>query len=233
MSSLYQSHLLPQESLQLYRELGDLSSIASVLFTLVRFTIWNGDSSSPVPWLEEGLTICRQLGDQSLEAYGFVTSGGTHYWRGDYQEAIAQYKQAYHLGESSGDHFQQLWAHIHMAYAVLRQGELQRARELLEGNIQRSQKAGMTIGLVYTIEGLASLYTRQEQSERALQLFAWADAMRDQLGDHRPPVEQGSVEHDLSVLRSQLDDLTFERLWNEGGGLTQEQAIVLALSNPQ
>lgn len=89
----------------------------------------------------------------------------------------------------------------------------------------------MVIGLVYTVEGLASLYTHQEGSERAVQLFAWANVMREKIGDHRPPVEQASVDRDLAVLRSQLDDSTFERLWREGGRLTQDQAIMLALNN--
>ncbi len=120
-----------------------------------------------------------------------------------------------------------------MAYPVLRQGDVQQARALFEENIQRTLKAGMVIGLVYTMEGLASLFTYQEEPERALQLFAWADAMRETIGDRRPPVEQVSVERDLAVLRSQLDGLTFERLKEEGGELTQEKAIVIALSSTQ
>jgi len=118
-----------------------------------------------------------------------------------------------------------------MAYPVLRQGDVQRARALFEENIQRTLKAGMAIGLVYTVEGLASLFTQQEEPERALQLFAWADAMREKIGDHRPPVEQDSVDRDLAVLRLLAGDSTFEELWRKGGSLTQEQALVLASSS--
>jgi predicted ATPase/class 3 adenylate cyclase len=220
-----------KEGLQLYRELGDLSSMAGASFSLVRLAYWNADFYSPAPWLEEGLSISRQLGDQILETYGLVTSGSFHYWRGDYSQAIAQYEEAIRLGEKSGDLYQKLWAHIQMAYPVLRQGDVQRARVLLEDNIQRTLKADMVIGLVYTVEGLASLFTYQEEPERAVQLFAWADVMREKIGDYRPPVEQLSVERDLAVLRSHLDDPTFEMLWREGGSLTQDQAIMLALSS--
>ncbi len=85
------------------------------------------------------------------------------------------------------------------------------------------------IALVYTIEGVASLYANQEQPERAVQLFAWTDAMRHKFGDHRPPIEQSSVEHDLALIRSQLDETAFEKSYNIGRALTLEQAIALAV----
>lgn len=116
-----------------------------------------------------------------------------------------------------------------MAYAVLRQGDVQKARELFADNIQSTQKANLTIALVYTVEGLASLYMHQGQLERAVRLFAWADAMRDQIGDHRPPLEQASVERDLEVVHSRLNEAEFENLSREGGAMTPEQAIALAL----
>jgi hypothetical protein len=61
-----------------------------------------------------------------------------------------------------------------------------------------------------------------------VQLFAWADAMREKMGDHRPPVEQDSVEKDLAVIHSKLDDTEFEKLSAEGRTITIEQAIALA-----
>lgn len=220
-----------KRSLQLYRELGDLSSIASILFALARLTFWNGDFSSPAPWLEEGLSISRQLGDQSLEAYGLATYGGFAFWRGDYQAANDRYEEAIRLGEKSGDLYQKLWAHVHMPYTLLRKGDVQRARALFEENIQRTLKADMVIGLVYTVEGLASLYTSQEQPERALQLFAWADAMREKIGDHRPLVEKRSVERDLTVLRTHFTDIVFAKLQAQGSTMSPEQAIALAMEN--
>jgi len=62
-----------------------------------------------------------------------------------------------------------------------------------------------------------------------LRLFAWADAMRERIGDHRPPVEQDSVERDLAVIHSTLNDDVFLKLSTEGRALTTEQAIALAL----
>jgi hypothetical protein len=115
-----------------------------------------------------------------------------------------------------------------MAHVALRQGNFQRARILFEDSIRQTQKADLMIATVYAIEGLAGLNINQGQPERAARLFAWADAMREKMGDHRPPVEQASVERDLAIIHSQLNDVEFAKLLAEGRSITVEQAIALA-----
>ena len=53
--------------------------------------------------------------------------------------------------------------------------------------------------------------------------------MRKEISNSRPPVEQNSVEKDLEIIHSQMDDAAFEKLWDEGSKLTTEEAIDLAL----
>lgn len=53
--------------------------------------------------------------------------------------------------------------------------------------------------------------------------------MREKLGDHRPPVEQNSVENDLAVIRSKVDENDFANFSAEGRTMTVEQAIDFAL----
>jgi predicted ATPase len=228
-SDLERAAAFAREGLGLCRELGDLAGVASILTTLARLTYARGDFSSPAPWLEEVLSLSRQLGDQPREEEALITYGTLSYWQGDYQRAIAFYEEGILLGEKIGYFYQNLWAHVYMAYALLRQGELQRARQLFEDGIRGMQKADLVIGLVFAGEGLASLYVNQGQAERAAQLFAWADAMRTKIGDPRPPVEQASVERDLEVIHSRLNDSDFASLSTEAQSLTVEEAVALAL----
>jgi non-specific serine/threonine protein kinase len=218
-----------QESLRLYRELGNLSGIAVCLNLLSRLTIWSGDFSSPASWLEESLSISRQIGNQEIEIYALGISGTLAYWQCNYQQASAYYHQEISLAEKTGDHFQNLWAHVHLAYAVLRQGEVQQARVMFEDSVQHTHKAGLTIALVFAIEGLASLSVDQNQPERAAKLFAWADAMRIQIGDKRPFMEQNSVDSDLALIHATIDDIEYARLSAEGRSMPVEDAIILAL----
>ena len=133
------------------------------------------------------------------------------------------------MSEKIGFRIWNLFIHVHLAYAILRQGEIQRAFSLLEDSIQNTQKAGFMIALIYAMEGLASLNVNQEQPGLAAQLFAWADTMRIKINNPRPPVEQNSVEKDLEIIHSQMEDAAFEKLWDEGSKLTTEEAIDLAM----
>jgi predicted ATPase len=217
------------EGLGLCRELGDLAGVASILTTLARLTYSRGDFSSPAPWLEEVLSLARQLGDQVREDEALITYGTLAFWQGDYPRARALYEAGISLGEKIGYHYQNLWAQIYMAYAVLRQRELRHARQLFEDGVRGMQKADLVIGLVFAVEGLASLHVMEGQAERAAQLFAWADAMRGKMGDPRPPVEQASIERDLDVVQSTLKASDFASLSREGQRLTVDEAVILAL----
>jgi predicted ATPase/transcriptional regulator with XRE-family HTH domain len=216
------------ESLRLHRELGNVSGIAFCLNQLVLRAILGGDFSSPVQWLDEAIIIHRQLGRRRgevdiLEFYGILS-----YWQGDYQQACSYLEESIALGEKIG--ISELdWPHVHMGYARLRQGNITEAKDLFELCVQRFQKANNTIGLVYAMEGLASLQVNQQQVEQAARLFAWTDAMREKIGYHRPPVEQASVERDLVIIHAKLDKIEFAKLSEEGHAMTAEQAIALAL----
>jgi tetratricopeptide (TPR) repeat protein len=164
-----------------------------------------------------------------IEAQALSVRGYLAFWQGNYEQTLASCEEAILLNEKTGDQYNTLWAHIIMAYAVLRQGDIQQAREKFADSVRGLLKANLMIGLVFAIEGLASLIANHEQAERAAQLFAWADVMRDRLGDHRPPVETASVEKDLALIHSKVDAAEFTHLSSEGCTMTVEQAIALAL----
>jgi len=218
-----------KESLSLHRELGNLTGIANALMVLARETLWGGDVSLPAPWLDEALIISRQLGDQTTELSVIIACGILEYWKGNYPKAIALFEESILLSEKIGDHFSNLWTHIRMAHAFLRQGDIQHARIMFRDSIENAHKVNFMIVLVYAIEGVASLNVHQGYCERATLLFAWTDAMREMIGDHRPPVEQASVEKDLAVIHTQLGDEEFAILSAEGCTMTVQQAIALAL----
>jgi tetratricopeptide (TPR) repeat protein len=149
-------------------------------------------------------------------------------WQGDYQQAITYYQESIALNEKVGIS-PSTWPRVHTAYAFLRQDEIAQSKGMFRLGIQQFQKANNIIGLVYTIEGLASLLVEQDQSEHAERLFAWADAMREKFNDFRPPVEQASVERDLAVIHSILNNVEFASLSAEGRAMTEEQATAYAL----
>jgi predicted ATPase/Tfp pilus assembly protein PilF/DNA-binding XRE family transcriptional regulator len=214
------------ESLKLHRELGNLSEIAWCLGILAQQAIFGEDFSSPLPWLEEARSIYRGIKDQSGEAEILTYLGTLAHWRNDYKEACVYFQQAIILYEKT-DASRLSWPRVHLGHVFLQKGNLAQAKEALETSLQQFQKHDIVIGLIYAIEGLANLHLTQGQPERSLRLFAWADAMRERIGDSRPPVEQSSVERDLAIIRSHLDHIAFEKAYQTGRTMTTEQAIAL------
>ncbi len=231
-NDMERSKSFARDALRLYRELGDLYPVAGYLAGLAQRTILEGDFSSNIAsWLEEAQIIFDQLGDKSGKADTFDLLGRIAFWRGNYEQARIFFEESMALFEQTGSLFNESWSRINLAYTILRQGDIIQAKERFGFSIQQFHKVNNMIGMVYTIEGLASLNVNQNQLERAVRLFAWADAMREKIGDHRPPVEQASVERDLAVIHSKVDDTEFTRLSKEGCTMTVEQAVALALES--
>jgi predicted ATPase/class 3 adenylate cyclase len=228
-NDLERSKSLAVVSLQLYRELGHLHGIAISLGDLARRTIWGGDFSSPVPWMEEARRLFRELSDQAGEANILQTYGTWSYWQGDYAQASAYFTESIELADRRGVTFFSLWSRASIAYVFLRQGNVAKARELFSSCAGICLKTENVIGLVFTIEGLSSMHLNHGHFEHSVQLFAWADMTRIKIGDQRPPVEQASVDKDQAKLHSNLDEATYEKLLALGQTLTNQQAAALAL----
>ena len=217
-----------RESLSLYRELDNLTGIASVLVLLSRLTAWSGDYDSPVAWLEEALSIARRLRDRPTEAAVLVTLGIREFWQGHYSAAVECFEEGLQLSERIGDHYSETWIQIRMAHVFLRQGELRHAQRLLTASLEDAHQANFMIAAIYAIEGWASLHALETDDQPAIELYAWADAMRKRIGDPRPLVEQAAVERELDTIRSRIPPETFQAALERGSTMTAEQAMALA-----
>jgi predicted ATPase/class 3 adenylate cyclase len=217
-----------EESLALQQPLGAPGYVSTLQY-LTEMATYEGNYVEARAFCNEALTMSQNAGMTGHYLWLLSDLGYLALQEGNYVEAQNCFEESRELSEKIGNYMSALWARTHMAYAALRQGNTVYAKELFEFCILQFQKAGNIIGVVLTIEGLASLNVHQGQPKRAAQLFAWADAMRETLDDHRPPIEQASIEEDLAVIRSKMDNTIFAGLSVEGRKVTMEQAIALAL----
>jgi DNA-binding CsgD family transcriptional regulator/uncharacterized protein HemY len=227
-NDLENARSLLSESLKLHRDLGNISGVAWCLGFLAYHAVFGGDFALATPWLEEATTLHRQLRDVPNVADAQTTLGMLAHWQGSYQQARAFFEEGIALYEQAGG-LRISWPRVRLAHTLVRLGNIVQARETFEVCIQEFQESQELIGSIYTIEGLASLHVEQGQLERAAHLFAWADAMREKLGDHRPPVEQKSMEGDLAVIHTKLNNADFAKYSAKGRVMTVEQATALAL----
>ena len=121
------------------------------------------------------------------------------------------------------------WSFVHSGYALLRMGEVVQARDVFLKSLMQFKEANIVSGVVFSVEGLASLATRLGQVDRAVQLFAWADATRQITHDRRPLAEQADVECDMVVLQEKVGKEAVAAAYAAGKLMTMEQVIASEL----
>ncbi len=214
-----------EESLTLYRKVGHLAQICRTLSYLGAITLRECEYEVSRRWLEEALSFSRMLGKWDTAAC-LRGIGDLSLRQGAYAEARACYEESLSLSNETINHY---WVVTNLGYALLGQGELERAYRTFDDSQQHFQLSGSKIGVVYALEGLASLAVAKGHMERAARLFGWNDSMRETLDDRRPPVEQASVDRDLATIRTQLDEAAFSAAYAAGKTLTLEEAVAEAL----
>ena len=146
--------------------------------------------------------------------------------QGDYAQARAYYEELLPLTKEMG---RGAWMVAFLGYVHLRQGDATSAHVQFEEGLRRFFQEGRKIGVVYALEGLASLAVMQGHPERAVRLFGWAEAMREAIDNRRPPIEQTDVDRDIATIHALVDETTFMTAWAEGRAISMEQAIEIAL----
>ena len=217
-----------KESELLYRELGHLSGIADVLENLGLFAIWAGDFAAAREPLEEGLVLQQKLGVrnyESLHRLGFLYSR-----LGNFDKAITYFDKCLAIAKHSGDNYTSYWVLTRLGYIYLWMGDSDQAEPILRKSLHQFNEAGIMAGIAFSLEGLANLAVQRQQAERAVRLFAVADALRKMIQNPRPPTEQADVDLGVVKLMHLLGEEMYTAVYAEGYEMTVDEAVVYALN---
>jgi tetratricopeptide (TPR) repeat protein len=200
--------------------------IGYALSELGRGAIWQGDFEQAEQWLADSRRVQESIGGRDPMILQYL--GVLALRRGDYAEARTYFEQGLAVCQEAGSTVLSFWSMVHLGYAYLSEGEEDCAQETFAEVQQRFREMGSKIGVVYALEGFASLAVRQHEWARAVRLYAWADGVRAAIGDQRPPVEQRGVDRDYAAVRAQLSEQAIATATREGQTMTMEQAIAFA-----
>jgi tetratricopeptide (TPR) repeat protein len=222
---------LLEEAQAIFRAHGHWMGVSNTLNELTTVATRQGDYALARRRLNESLNLTqRSTALAGPLAYEMHLSGRLALREGDYERAWAELEESAQLMRDAGQNMRSSWSLAFMGYTALRQGDLPRARANWEESLQDFYEARNPIGVVFNVEGLASLAVQQGQPAHAARLLAWADATREAISDIRPPVEQADVDRDLAVIHAQLDDGTFQAEQEASRKMTQDEAIAYALT---
>jgi tetratricopeptide (TPR) repeat protein len=188
-----------EEGLALFRELGDLYGVHECLIRLGQLAIRQGEFETARGCLEEGMELGWSLATRGI-VYDIIQLGDLAFWQGSYEKARAYYDESLALAQETGEIWSNSWILVRLGYVSLRQGHLEQARTLFDKSQKLFVEEDLKIGVAFALEGLASLSVVDGQPVRAAQVFAWADMVREIVGNFRPPIEQAAVDHDLATI---------------------------------
>ncbi len=214
------------ESLVINRELGDKRVIADSLFNLARANFLSGrELGAACVLLEESLSLFRQFSDKESIGYCLCLQGLLTLEQGDVTTARSLVEQSVALFKERRQAHGMALSTSAMATVIAAQGDNAVARALYEEALTEARKAGDKLIIASGLEGLSRVLTALGEDERAVQLRAAAETLREAIHAPMPAVERPAVEQAAKVARERLGEEAFAAIWDEWRGLKVEDAL--------
>lgn len=211
-----------EESIEIWRELGDKKSLVGALNALGQVYFSEGDFEKARWYFEEGFHIEEELGERrdSLHNLGIV-----FYELGDYTSAASFLERDLAIQREIGDTRRAALALANLGLVAYEQGDYVLALSRHRESLAIRQTLGAKRGFVYSLEGLAMVYRGLGRPDVASHLWGASQVMRDAMGAPVPPNERARYRREMDMLSAQLGGEGFQRAYAEGYAMTSEEAM--------
>jgi predicted ATPase/DNA-binding SARP family transcriptional activator len=223
------AHSLLEESLQIWRALGDTRNLIDTLHSLGIALYNHGDYMQARAIYEESLGLDQAAGDRktALHHLGLIV-----YELGDFAHAGALWEEALALERALGDTRRVALMLADLGLVAYEQGEYALALARHQESLTIRRVLGAKLGIAYSLEGLAMLYRAMNSPEKAARLWGASQALRDAIGTPVPPIERTRYTRDQAIVRTQLGAEAFDRACAEGRAMASDEAVAYALAEP-
>jgi predicted ATPase/class 3 adenylate cyclase len=230
LGELPQAEAALKESIAIARSEKNVFVLASALanMTLVYLEL-HGDIEMAERYADEAIRLSREVGIEWTASVANEMKGRIATYQKDYDKARTLFGKAVNGYRETGASFNVVLVKSALAHMERESGNYEIALEIYRETIADFRNIGQTGAVAHQLECFGFIAIAWEQSERALQLFAAADALRKKGGTPMMPDEQIYFDEQLKALRDRLDKSQVAIIWSKGCALTMEQAIELAL----
>ncbi len=221
---------LLHESLALAHAESETAVAASALSTLARvIASVRGDFETAHHYAEESIRISRAAGLDWFAASAVQMLGTLAAYRNDYAEARARFEEVIPVLQGLGARFNVTLVKSDLAHLERQHGNLLRALEIYRETIVAFESHGQRGAVAHQLECFAFIASAQEQFERAAQLLAAAEILRENAGTPMTPNERVIYDRQAAAVREGMDESTFASSWRAGRAMTMKQAIDYAV----
>jgi predicted ATPase/DNA-binding SARP family transcriptional activator len=181
------ARILYQESLSIWRELGDRRGVATSLYGLAALAMNQGDRDGSWALLQESLAIRQELGDmlgiaQALNAMGHVTDG--HEWQ-RHAASRALYEKSLEILRTLESKQTIAGLLNNLARVVLEQGDCDTANAYWDESLTIARELGDKRIIASALEGLGRIAQARDDFAKARAFFEQGVAIWRELGNQR------------------------------------------------
>lgn len=217
-----------EESLDLFRELGDATGIARSLGELGSVAVGEGDYGRAASFYEESAALFRSAGDTMRLASVLGNLGAIANIQGNYERGRPLCEEALALHREVGATDDVTLTLNNLARVALHEGRQGDAHELLEESLELAHALGYTELIAYSFEGLAELSAAQGEYERAAKLLGAGEQLFEELNVAPQGDDRETYERTVQTLEDRLGERAFADARSQGRSLEQESAIEYA-----
>jgi predicted ATPase/DNA-binding SARP family transcriptional activator/DNA-binding CsgD family transcriptional regulator len=225
------ARLAYQESLALYRQLGDEPGTARALRNLALAAAATGETAEAVELCEQSIAMFRRLGDEQGHGWTLSVLGLAHCEAGAWPAAARSFRGALELGRSTGGAALTVAGRLGTAYSAAVAGDVRTHRDQLTAIVAELRKAS---GLIEDPEWLwasTSLAASEGRALAALRLAGAATAL-SRRGGRMSDTTTIYCDAIVDRLRQQVGARVADRLMAAGRQLTQDELMAEALAPP-
>jgi non-specific serine/threonine protein kinase len=222
-----------QESLDLWRQLGDTAGVAAALHNLARAVHYQEQYEQAARLLHECLALWRELGDRRGLASSLNSLGVLRRNQGDLAGARALYEESLALHRELQDLWGQALLLNNLARVTRDSGDLTQTRTLCLESLDLFVGLGDRHGVTWVVSNLAIVAQRLGAWARAARLIGATESIRETLGSSPlslSPGERATYEEAISLVREELGSEPFARLQAAGRAMAFEACLDLARS---
>jgi predicted ATPase/DNA-binding CsgD family transcriptional regulator len=175
--------VLLEESLELWRALGDQEGAGLALYVLGMLAHNRGDYERATTFYEESLLLLRELGNKRGMALVLSGLGLTVLYQGDSERARALGEESLLLFKELGDTRSTASSLTNLGITLLEGRDYERAAALFEESLSLRRKLGDKGGSAHTLALLGRVALERHDLERARGCYAESLALRQETGD--------------------------------------------------
>ena len=221
-----QARELVQANFEFAEQSGNRELAAKSLHALGIIEAFGGDPEQSELAFQAALELARQIDDQRTIARVLNHLGGMARYRGDDSAAIAIYEESLAIWRRFSVPERIAMVLHNMAPVVARQGDLQRACALFDESLNLSWDLRNVHGIALCLMGIAGIARRSgTQAVLAAQLLGASDALRASIGAQWDPDDRAEQARSSAVVRSLLDEASFETAIGHGGAISVDDAV--------